>query len=333
MRNAQKATRRGFTLIELLVVIAIIAILIGMLVPAVQKVREAANRLQCTNNVKQIGLAVHVHQDFFRKVPNMANWNISGLAVAAGPWDAGKLSIDGATGTWLVHLLPFLDQQPLWQNMFVSDQVQITYANAAALTFPPYTTYASNVLSIFLCPSDPSAPSGYLQHNGDASCSYSGNVMVFDPVNPLPLPLAMPDGSSNTVMIAERYMVCAPNIYSDPTKSFYNEPAWAFIWPMAGSATSTPGFGWYSAGYHNNWNVVGGFQTDFCSAPTTQNGTPFQIAPPPAACNSAVTQTGHQAMVVGLGDGSVRTVTAAMSVTTWVNACITNNGVALGSDW
>src|SRR5579862_5752122 len=110
------ARRGGFTLIELLVVIAIIAILIGLLVPAVQKVREAAARTQCQNNLKQIGLAVHDYHGTFKKLPPIGNWNVEfrGNDYPALSCGGGLTSADGIQGSWLVHLLPYLEQGNLF---------------------------------------------------------------------------------------------------------------------------------------------------------------------------------------------------------------------------
>src|SRR4051794_4203559 len=110
-----RTCRRGFTLIELLVVIAIIAVLIGLLLPAVQKVREASIRMQCQNNLKQIALAMHNHHD----------------AKNALPGGVGKFGCCG--GTWLMPPLPYIEQEHLYkryQNLNGNDATGIRYAGS-----------------------------------------------------------------------------------------------------------------------------------------------------------------------------------------------------------
>src|SRR5262245_2598973 len=135
-----RAIRQAFTLIELLVVIAIIAILIALLVPAVQRVREAAARTQCINNIKQIALGIHSYESNYKSFPG-------GVGKYGCCW-----------GTWVIQVLPHIEQTSLYgkySNWGGNDATGIRYGAGTN------TQVTTQRLNVFNCPSDfPGAPGG-----------------------------------------------------------------------------------------------------------------------------------------------------------------------------
>jgi prepilin-type N-terminal cleavage/methylation domain-containing protein/prepilin-type processing-associated H-X9-DG protein len=186
--------RRGFTLVELLVVIAIVAVLIGMLLAAVQKVRAAAARLQCINNMKQIGLALHGYHDIHETFP-------------PGGASSGRLY---PFLSWMGRILPHIEQDALWR------QVQDDYRKYPDPFIAPGPGYPSGatVLRLYICPADPQPPlyinpEGPDDRWGKASyCAVSGrNYYTLDGIfytDSRTRLTDIKDGTSNTIMVGER---------------------------------------------------------------------------------------------------------------------------------
>jgi prepilin-type N-terminal cleavage/methylation domain-containing protein len=284
----------AFTLIELLVVIAIIAILIALLVPAVQKVREAAARTQCINNLKQMGLAFHNHQDVFRFFPS------GGLHPGAPRTMIHNVPADYQRQAWgwCYQILPYIEQRDLWA---------LPAGNEASIIGTP--------VPMFYCPTrgrqevvDNIAVSDYNGNGGtygtwnDTSLSSNSLDGVLTPSDGPPINIGLiTDGASNTLLIGEKWL------YSH----WYNDRT-------TGGGSCIDNEGWC-----NGWD------NDSIGFSSTSQGNPvlpltdFQSGP---ACGLNFGAAHLDSFQTVFCDGSVHSLHYTINPTTWVNLCNRHDG-------
>jgi prepilin-type N-terminal cleavage/methylation domain-containing protein/prepilin-type processing-associated H-X9-DG protein len=361
-------SRGGFTLIELLVVMAIIGIMIALLVPAVQRAREAANRLKCSNNLRQITLAAHTCNDAFGSLPP---YHPSGIA---RDHLFGK---PGNNGSVLFFLLPFLEQDSLFQASAFNGaagrayDINVTLGSRMAQTVPPTPPFvAQQPVKTYQCPSDPTLiGDGTQPVTGDytpaspnfgtlatyeyGSCSYACNYLVFGNLdasrnvftvqNPdgfslhgspggapgkIPvIPKSFPDGTSNTLLFAEKFSSCQWFEGHETTEPLPGGNLWS-----GGGQPSPPETGGFAVLRFGDNTAQ--WAPAFAMERPWNDGTKFQMNPAASDCDVAYPQTGHTGgMVVAFADGSVRVMTPQVSAASWFALCTPNGGEPPPSDF
>lgn len=301
--------RSGFTLIELLVVIAIISILISLLLPAVQKVREAAAAIQCTNNLKQIGIAIHAYHDVKKSLP----------PGGGGPDNPAKRTF---YFSWTYHILPYIDQGNLYNlTQGVDPLTDIsTLTNGSTIL----NKFDTTPIPIYYCPSRRQVQ----LYHGDAVCDYGGNrgtngsdgtIVVNNNTSYSRVNFrSITDGLSNTLLVGERRINFAHITGGD---CYDNEPALrpASDGDVLRGAQCVGGSGAQCTG--GTWLTPGLDIHDSTSAAATGNCGFFG--------GQGWLQFGssHPSGMLGLlSDGSVRRFGYGVDPTTFKNLCVRNDG-------
>jgi len=334
----------------LLVVIAIIAVLIGLLLPAVQKVREAAARMQSSNNLKQIGLAIHNCHDTFGKLPTTRSCfprDGNGLNWGDVNDPAQKPSL---MGTMQFHLLPYIEQGNVHKNTAANSWRDSGNGGRA-----------DTAIKTYLSPLDPG-----LNENGKADdwgnrgqVSYHSNWHAFggggwedwDVGGKCRIPASYPDGTSQVIGFFERYTKCGPGNAGDWNSRRYVSRVWAEDSDGGCDACPGPVTEWYGkaqiwqspawwmaiTGFNVNYPDKNTVPPDYPIDRTTGNSrymTAIQPSPTIEKCDPSRLQALSPAgMLVVMMDGSVRTVSVNVSNTTLARAVTRNDGFVLGSDW